>query len=76
MVVLDKGRRVGGRTSRRRVDEVVVTHGAPRLDTWPDWMTAWADAEIGAERLTTLDEGFALVDGPEVITSWLMASMW
>ena len=71
VLVLDKGRRVGGRTSRRRVDDVVLTHGAPRLDTWPDWMTAWADAEIGAERLTTLDEGFALVDGPEVITSWL-----
>ena len=33
VVVLDKGRRVGGRTSRRRVDEVVIlralawTHG-------------------------------------------------
>lgn len=34
-------------------------------------MTAWADAELKAERLTTLHEGFALVDGPEVITSWL-----
>ena len=71
VVVLDKGRRVGGRTSRRRVDEVVVTHGAPRVDGWPAWMTAWAEVEIEHERLAPTDDGLALLDGPETIAGWL-----
>ena len=71
VLVLDKGRRVGGRTSRRRVDDVVLTHGAPRVNGWPAWMTAWAEIEIEHERLASTDEGHALLDGPETIAGWL-----
>ena len=71
VVVLDKGRRVGGRTSRRRVDDVVVTHGAPRLHAWPDWMANWADVETEAKRTVPTADAHALVDGPETVAHWL-----
>ena len=71
VLVLDKGRRVGGRTARRRVDDVVVTHGAPRLDQWPKWMGNWAD-EKGETELGRSDaEASSPLDGPETIAGWL-----
>ena len=71
VMVLDKGRRVGGRASRRRVDDVVLTHGAPRADDWPAWMAAWAEVELEHERFAPADNGHALLDGPETIAGWL-----
>ena len=71
VVVLDKGRRVGGRCSRRQVDDVVLTHGAPQLDHWPSWMNAWADGEIAEQRTLPLENGHGLLDGPETVGHWL-----
>jgi deoxyribodipyrimidine photolyase/predicted NAD/FAD-dependent oxidoreductase len=71
VIVLDKGRRVGGRTSRRRVDNVVVTHGAVRLNESPDWFVSWAEVEVKAERMVATDNGHTLIDGPESIAAWL-----
>lgn len=71
VIVLDKGRRVGGRTARRRVDDVVVTHGTPRLNEIPSWAAAWVEAEINAENSVAVDNGLALLDGPETIAGWL-----
>ena len=71
VVVLDKGRRVGGRTSRRRVDDVVLTHGAVHLNESPDWFVSWAEAEVKAERMVATEDGYTLLDGPETIAEWL-----
>ena len=70
VVVLDKGRRVGGRSSRRRLDDVVITHGAAHLHAWPSWMEAWAEAERNEGRAVAGD-GHRLVDGPDTIAGWL-----
>ena len=70
VVVLDKGRRVGGRASRRRVDDVVVTHGATSLDDAPDWFASWAALEVANNRMR-LKDGHTLLDGPETIAAWL-----
>jgi deoxyribodipyrimidine photo-lyase len=69
--VMDKGRRVGGRCSRRRVDEVVVNHGASRLDGWPSWMEAWIDQAVDLGWMERSEEGVLLKDGPTVIGHWL-----
>ena len=71
VVVLDKGRRVGGRCSRRRIDDVTLTHGASQLDHWPSWMTSWADVELEHQRVTPSNNGHRLLDGPETIANWL-----
>ena len=71
VVVLDKGRRVGGRCSRRAVDGVVVTHGAARLNDWPSWMAAWAEHEVSEKRTAKNDDHHVLLDGPETIGRWL-----
>ncbi|MDP6199701.1 MAG: FAD-dependent oxidoreductase, partial [Candidatus Poseidonia sp.] len=70
VVVLDKGRRVGGRSSRRRLDDVVITHGAAHLHAWPSWMEAWAEVERIEGRIVT-GEGHRLVNGPDTIAGWL-----
>ena len=70
VVVLDKGRRVGGRSSRRRLDDVVITHGAAHLHAWPSWMEAWAEMERNEGRVVDGDE-HRLVDGPDTIAGWL-----
>lgn len=70
VVVLDKGRRVGGRSSRRRLDDVVITHGAAHLHAWPSWMEAWAEVEQNQGRAVA-DDGHRLLDGPETIAGWL-----
>ena len=70
VVVLDKGRRVGGRSSRRRLDDVVITHGAAQLHAWPSWMTAWAEVEQNQGRAVA-EDGHRLLDGPETIAGWL-----
>ena len=70
VVVLDKGRRVGGRSSRRRLDDVVITHGAAHLHAWPSWMEAWAEMEQNQGRAVA-DDGHRLLDGPETIAGWL-----
>tara|TARA_Y100001954_G_scaffold95113_1_gene104046 strand:+ start:12901 stop:15243 length:2343 start_codon:yes stop_codon:yes gene_type:complete len=70
VVVLDKGRRVGGRSSRRRLDDVVITHGAAHLHAWPTWMEAWAEVERNEGRAVAGD-GHRLVDGPDTIVGWL-----
>lgn len=71
VVVLDKGRRVGGRCSRRRIDDVTLTHGASQLDHWPSWMTSWADVELEQRRVTPANNGHRLLDGPETVAHWL-----
>ncbi len=71
VVVLDKGRRVGGRCSRRRLDEVVITHGSARLDNWPTWMTAWSVLEEAEQRIHIDNDGHRLLDGPETVAAWL-----
>ena len=63
VVVLDKGRRVGGRSSRRRLDDVVITHGAAHLHAWPSWMTAWAEVEQ-KRRPCRRRRWASLLDGP------------
>ena len=70
VVVLDKGRRVGGRSSRRRLDDVIITHGAAHLHAWPSWMEAWAEVERNEGRAVAGD-GHRLVDGPDTIAGWL-----
>ena len=71
VVVLDKGRRVGGRCSRRRVDDVVLTHGASQLNHWPSWMSPWAEVEMDEQRAAPVNDGFHLLDGPETVSHWL-----
>jgi photolyase PhrII len=71
VVVLDKGRRVGGRCSRRLVDDVVLTHGASQIDHWPAWMRPWADVEVDDQRAASVEDGHRLLDGPETVATWL-----
>ena len=71
VLVLDKGRRVGGRCSRRRVNEVVVTHGASKLDRLPSWMDAWVDEAVEQGWMERSEEGVRLNDGPALIGHWL-----
>jgi len=71
VLVLDKGRRVGGRCSRRRVDETVVTHGASRLDRWPSWLDAWMDEAVAHGWMERSEEGLLLNDGPAAVAHWL-----
>ena len=71
VVVLDKGRRVGGRLSRRLLDGVVMTHGASKLDGWPPWMDAWIDEAIANGWMEHGEEGVLLNDGPAAIEHWL-----
>ena len=71
VLILDKGRRVGGRCSRRRVDDVVVTHGASQLDRWPAWMEAWIEEAIAHGWMERGEEGVRLKDGPAAIAHWL-----
>lgn len=71
VVVLDKGRRVGGRCSRRRIDDVTLTHGASQLDHWPSWMTSWADVELEHQRVAHANNGHRLLDGPGTVGHWL-----
>lgn len=71
VLVLDKGRRVGGRCSRRRIDDVTLTHGASQLDHWPSWMTSWADVELEHQRVAHANNGHRLLDGPETVGHWL-----
>ena len=71
VVVLDKGRRVGGRASRRRVDDVVLTHGTGSLNQTPDWFSSWADVEALKERAVLSKDGCTVLDGPETIAAWL-----
>ena len=71
VLVLDKGRRVGGRTARRRVDDVVVTHGASRIDQWPSWMEAWMAQAVDHGWMEHSGEGVLLKDGPAVVGHWL-----
>ena len=71
VLVLDKGRRVGGRCSRRQVDEVVVTHGASKLDRLPSWMEAWVEEAVDLGWMDRQRERLLLNDGPAVIGHWL-----
>jgi photolyase PhrII len=71
VLILDKGRRVGGRCSRRRVDDVVVTHGASQLDRWPAWMEAWIEEAIAHGWMERSEEDVRLKDGPAAIGHWL-----
>ena len=71
VVVLDKGRRVGGRCSRRRLDDVVLTHGASQLDRWPSWMSPWAKVEMDEQRAAPVENGLRLLDGPQTVGHWL-----
>lgn len=71
VVVLDKGRRVGGRCSRRALDDVVVTHGARHVHDYPEWMTAWCDGENTVMVQDGSTTSLRLMDGPETIAGWL-----
>lgn len=71
VVVLDKGRRVGGRCSRRALDDVVVTHGARHVHDRPEWMAAWMEAENIETPIESGENALRLVDGPETIAAWL-----
>lgn len=71
VLVLDKGRRVGGRYSQRRLDEVVVTHGALKLDAWPMFLDAWKQDALLKGHIKTEGDNMYLRDGPAYIAELL-----
>jgi len=71
VLVLDKGRRVGGRYSQRRLDEVVVAHGARQLDAWPQFLDAWKQDAILKGHIKIEGDSMYLCDGPAYIAELL-----
>ena len=72
VLVLDKGRRVGGRMSRRLHEDLVLTHGAPMSDGWSASLQPWVEeAETLGFLATDNNGGHTVVDGPALLQHWL-----
>ena len=72
VLVLDKGRRVGGRLSRRLHEDLVLTHGASHSGGWPRYLQPWIDEaeSLGYLNTSSKDE-HTVVDGPALLSHWL-----
>jgi len=64
VVVLDKGRGVGGRVATRRVDGASFDHGAQFLTARTDWFTSLVDEAVSAGVLREWFRGAVGSDGP------------
>jgi len=71
VLVLDKGRRVGGRLSRRLHEGVVLTHGASTSHGWPTFMHPWLDEAVHHGFMAPAREGHTVLDGPAMLQHWL-----